>query len=276
MEKFIEIFKELVVKRLQQTYQFTVEFGPKIILAVIILITGLICALLLKKIIAKILKATGFDVLAEKTGLKGFLEKGGIVKKSSSMIGLGFYWLIIFSTLIMVFNTLELPAASRLIQQTLLYIPKIIVAVILFALGIFLSRFVAQFVQTSTHLAKIPVYKMLGRIARYIVIGLTVMIALEYLGVATTIIVQYAIIIFIVVPSIIALILMVGARDIIASFFAGRMLLREYKQGDIIEFDSVSGEIGSIDYFATKIKSRGRELIIPNAELAKKIIKRNL
>lgn len=274
MVKFVEIFQDLVIKRLNQVYRFAIEFGPKIAFSLIILLIGWISALLLKKIVAKLLKALGFDIVSEKTGLKHFLEKGGFTRSPSAAISLSFYWLIIFSALVMAFNTLELEAASQLVKQAVFYLPKIIVAIIFIALGIFLSKFVGKFVESTSHLARVPMYSILGKAARYLVIGLAIMMALEYLGVATTIIIQYAVIIFGMVPLVLSLIFLIGGKDIVASMLAGRFLLKEYKKGDRIEFESISGEIEQIDIVSTKINVSGGKIIIANAELAKKVTKK--
>ena len=275
MSKFGEIFQDLVIKTLKDSYQFVIQLAPKIALSLIILFIGCVCALLLKKIISKLLKALGFDVLADKIGLTNFLEKGGVQKRASSIVGLILYWLIMFSALIMVFNVLELEIASRFIQQTLIYIPKLIVALILLALGIFLSKFVNKFVQASARLANIPFYTALGKIASYVIIGLATVIGLEYLGVATAIIIHYAVIVFIFVPLIIALIFLIGGRDIVFNALASRVLKNEYMKGDVVEFDSISGQIDSIDLVSTKLKSKGGKIIIPNSELIKKIVKKS-
>ena len=270
MSKFAEIFQALVVKKLVQSYQFTMEFGPKIALAIIIFLIGWICAVLLKKIVSKLLKALGFDVLSEKTGLTHVLEKGGIQKKPSALFGLLFYWIIIFSALVMAFNALELNTVSQLIQQTLSYIPKFIVALILLIMGMFLSQFIGKLVETTSHLASIQFYRASGKVARYLVMALAIMICLEYLGVAKTSIV----IIFGIVPLIASLLFIIGGREIVSSILAGRLLMKEYKQGDTIEFDSISGQIKTIDFVVTKIIAKDGEIIIPNLELAKKIIKK--
>ena len=210
----------------------------------------------------------------EKVGFKRFLEKGGIQKNPSLLVGLCFYWLIIFSALIMVFNTLELEVAARLIQRGLIYIPKIMVALVLLALGIFLSQFIRRFVQTSSRLANLPFPEVLGNFARYAIIGLAIIMALEYLDVSTTIIVESFIIIFIVLPLALCLVLIVGGRQIISNILAGRLLINEYKKGETIEFDSIAGQILSIDLLTSKIKSREAEVIVPNSELTGKIVKR--
>lgn len=274
MAKFGEIFQDLVIETLKQVYQFVVEAGPKVALALIILLMGWICAVLLGKIVAKLLKAVGFDVLSEKVGLKRFLVKGGVQRNPSSAIGSAFYWLIVFSALVTAFNTLNLAAASRLIQQIAVYVPRMAVALVLLALGIFLSRFVGKFVETTSHLARIPFPTALGKAAGYAVIGLAVMIALEHLGVPAAIIVELFIVIFGVVPLVCSLIFLIGGKNIISGLLAGRLLKRIYKEGEKIEFDSTSGEIVSIDFLTTKIRSDAGEVLIPNSLLAQKIVRK--
>ncbi|MBU0710016.1 MAG: hypothetical protein KJ793_04810, partial [Candidatus Omnitrophica bacterium] len=74
MLKFNQIFQDLVFKKLEQLYQFIMESGPKIALAIVILLIGWISAVILKKIVSKLLKALGLDVISEKSGFKHFLE----------------------------------------------------------------------------------------------------------------------------------------------------------------------------------------------------------
>lgn len=269
MSQFVEIFQDLVVRRLQQVYGFTIEVGPKILLAIIILLIGWISALLLKKIAGKLLKALGFDVLSEKIGVVRILNRGGVERKPSSVVGLGFYWLIMFSALLMAFNALELAAASQLTRQGILYIPKIIVTIVLIALGIFLSQFIGKFVRTSARLANIPFYEALGVVSQYLIIGLSVMVTLDYLGVATT-----AVIIFAVIPVIVSLIFLIGGREIISDVLAARIIAKEYKKGDLIELDTIKGEIKSFDLMNTTIADSEADILIPNSKLVKSVVKK--
>ena len=271
---FTEIFRNLVLKSLDKVYQFTVAYGPKVMLAAVIFLIGWICAVLLKKITAKLFKALGFDVLSGKFGFKQFLEKGGIRKNPSQLVGLFFYWLIIFSTLVMIFETLELEAASSLIKQAVSYLPNIFVALILLALGIFLSGFVGRFVETTSQLANIRFRGVLSKAARYAVIGFVVMMVLEQLEVASGIVAQSFIIIFGILPLILFLLVLIGGRDIVSSVLAGRLVMNAYKKGDMIELESISGEIESIGFVATKLKKGTEEISVPNAEIVRRIVKK--
>ena len=85
--QFKDIFQELVVRRFQQAFQLSAEFAPKLLFAVLILAVGWVCAVLIKKIVAKLLRAFGVDVVFEKTGGRRFLEEGGVKKRPSILIG---------------------------------------------------------------------------------------------------------------------------------------------------------------------------------------------
>ena len=54
----------------------------------------------------------------------------------------------------------------------------------------------------------------------------------------------------------------------------GRLLAVEYKQGDFIAFDNVTGKISSIGLVSTKVDNGEAEVFIPNYELARKIVTR--
>ena len=274
MAQLQNAFNELVIQTLKQAYVYITELMPKLLLAILIMLIGWVCAVLLKKVVSKLVRGLGFDAVSEKTGLKSFLEKGGVKKNPSYIIGLAFYWLIIFSTLVMVFNTLGLAVASQLLNQAVLYIPKIIVALILLAIGIYLSQLADTFVTTTAHLAKIPFYQALGKLCHYAIIGLAIMMALEQLGVAIAIVAHSFLILFGIIPLICALIFMIGGKDIIASILSRNFIIKKFKAGDKITVDRVSGEIVSIDLVNTTIKSGNEEVIVPNAELASKITRR--
>ena len=81
-------------------------------------------------------------------------------------------------------------------------------------------------------------------------------------------------IIFGLVPFAIALILTFGGRDIIAGVLAGYTLKRIYTEGDKIESKSFSGKVESIDFITTRLSSAFGEIIIPNSELAKAVVKK--
>ncbi len=275
MSELTNVFSQLSFDKLGQMYQAVKPVFSKIILSIVVLLVGWICAVLVKKIIGKLLKALGFDVVSEKVGIRRFLQKGGITRSPSYLVGLGFYWLIIFSAIIMAFNAVHFGLTSQLVKQiTASYAPRIIGALIVLILGVLIAQFAGRFTRTTFRLADVPFASALGTVTHYTIIGLTVIIALERLGVDKSLIIPFLFILFFIVPLMICFVLIVGGREIISSLLAGRFLKKIYAKGEKIQFDSVVGEIDSIDFMTTTIKDIDEEIVIPNSELAKKIIKK--
>ncbi len=275
MNKFMEIFNNLVVQSFSQVSSFIAQYGPGVAFALALILFGWICAVIIRKIVAKLLRAFGFDVLSEKTGFKKFLKKGGIEKAPSSLIGWTFYWIILLNTLIMAQDALDLNVTSQFIQNIILYIPNVIVAIIILALGIFTSRFAFRFVDKTAHLASIPIHSLLGTIARYAVLGLTAIVILEHLNVSQLVVSKSLIVIFGVIPAGFFLLFLVAGRDVVSNIINGRLLLHELKKGEAIKCESISGTVDSIGAVSTKlISDTNEEIVIPNSLLAGKIIRK--
>lgn len=272
MSRFIEIFQKLVVENINMVYQFILRYLPKVVFSLIILFTGWFFALIFRKIVAKLLKASGLDVISDKFGIKKILESGGIKKNVSAIAGSIFYWIIIFSTFIMVFNTLEFEAGSILVKQVLMFVPKMMLFLVLLSCGIYLGEFTNKIIKTSSRLINIQFADFFGKITEFIIIGITILITLKYLNIAPLFFTE----IFIAVLIMLCLIVLVCGKEVISSFISGRFLLKDYKKGDFIEFDNISGMILSIDLVTTKIEKGKEHIIIFNADLLKKIVKKTV
>ncbi|MDP8262974.1 MAG: mechanosensitive ion channel [Candidatus Ancaeobacter aquaticus] len=275
MQKAVETSKEIVVSSVEKYYDVLVIYMHKTIEAICILFIGWIGALLIRKIVTKLFKAFGIDVIAENTGLKSFMVRNGINKNISALIGVAFYWLIILVALVMVFNTYEMQAASNVLWLVAVYIPRIIIAVVIIAIGLRLGQILGVIVDTRARNANIAFASVLGKIANVSIIGLAIMIALEYLSIAPIFISQLFVFIFCIVPLIAAIVIAVAGKDVLSNVFAGKMIKKTYAVGEEINADSVSGTIVSIDIMTTKLENGNQEIIVPNTELAKKVIKRN-
>ena len=274
MDNFVEIFNSLIIQSFNQTYGFIAQHGPGIAFSLALILFGWICAVLTRKIITKLLRALGFDVLSQKLGFNKFLEKGGVTKAPSSIIGLLFYWIILLNAFIMAQDAVGLKVTTRFIQSTILYLPSVLVVIFLLALGVFISKFAYKVVDKTAQVADIPFHSFLGTLARYGIIGFAIIMALEYLNVPTVVITKSILIIFGVIPIVFFLFILVPGRNIIESMFVARFIMNEFKKGDRIEFDSITGQVDSISAISTKLKNGNEEIIIPNSDLIKKVIKK--
>ena len=183
--------KEQLDLFLESSQQFLNEIAvalPQIIGALLILLIGWILARIVKRLSIKGLKLVRFNYLTEKSGIEKFLEKGGVKVSSIDVIGTLIYWIIMLAVILATLNSLKLTAASTLFNQIMLYIPNIIVAILILVIGIYIARLVSQVLITSLKNMEEKTAAMIGLIANYAIIVLTVFIILGQLSIAESIV----------------------------------------------------------------------------------------
>lgn len=166
------------------------EFLPKLILAVIILISGWMLAKFLKLALMKGLRAVNFHVLAEKAGVDDFLRAGGVKTDMVGLLGLLLFWFVLLLALVIAFNSLGLTYITDLVSRVVLFIPNVVVAVLILAGGLYFARFVGRTVGAFSASAGLKDADLLGRVAQYAIVVFIVLIALDQVNVVTDIIRQ--------------------------------------------------------------------------------------
>jgi hypothetical protein len=166
------------------------EFLPKLVLAVIILVIGWLLAKAVRFAVTRGLRAINFHVLAERAGIDGFLQQGGIRIDTVDILALLVYWLIILAALIIGFNSLGLAYITDLLGKIALFLPKVIVAVLILAFGAYFARFVGNAVTTYCRNVELPDADLLGKLTQYAVLVFIVLIALDQMNVGGDIVRQ--------------------------------------------------------------------------------------
>ncbi len=155
------------------------EFLPKLLGVVVILVVGWLVAKLLAVIVVRGLKLVNFNVITERAGLDGFLRQGGVRKSTIDILGILVYWLVILATLLAAFNTLGLTVVSDLFSKITLFVPHVIVAVLILAIGLYFARFVADTVTAYGKNVGLEDAVVVGRVAYYAIMVFVVLITLD-------------------------------------------------------------------------------------------------
>ena len=207
------------------------EFLPKLALAIGVLIAGWLLAKFARFAIVKALRAINFNVLTERSGLDGFLHQGGIETDTTGIFGLLVYWLVILAALIIGFNSMGLTYITGLLGQIVLFVPKVIVALLILAFGAYFARFVGNAVVTYCRNISIQDADVLGKLAQYGIMTFVVLIALDQVNVGGDIVRESFLIILAGVVFAMALAFGLGGKDTAAELI-DRWWPREKKNDD--------------------------------------------
>ena len=161
---------------------------PRIIGFVVVLIVGWIIASLLARGVEALLHAVRFNDLARRSGFADFVQKMGVNDDASGVIASVVKWFVRLITLVVAFDTLGLPAVSGVLQQLLLWLPNLIVALVVLVLGGLAANALSQLVRGATAGAGFSNPEVLATVTKATVWGFAVVVALTQLGIATTLI----------------------------------------------------------------------------------------
>ena len=172
----------MLLESIRESLRQIGAFLPRLLLAIVILIIGWLVAKAVRFAIVKALRAINFNVVTEKAGIDHFLKEGGTDIDTIRVLGSLSYWLVILAALMIASNSLDLAYVTDLIGRIVLFVPKVMVAVVILVFGVYFARFVGA--ALTTYLRNIGVGEagLVGRLALYAIVVFVIMIALDQMG----------------------------------------------------------------------------------------------
>ena len=179
-------------ERVQAAFQTTVDsliaFLPEILAALVVLIIGWIVAVLLGKLVRKLLSLTRIDKALDKVGLKQVRDETGLELSIARFVGDLVKWFLIIVSVLAAADILRLSEISVFLRSILLYFPNVVVAVVIVIIGVLVGNFVQRLVLGAGKTAKLPSIPLISAFARWSVIVFSVLAALVQLQVAASLI----------------------------------------------------------------------------------------
>jgi flagellar biosynthesis protein FliQ len=204
---------DMVLVPLRGFLQEIGNFLPRLGVALAVVVVGWLLAKAFRFSVVKALRALNFHILTERAGIDGFLKQGGTEKDTTDWIGIIGYALVLLASLIVAFNSLGLTQVTDLLGRILLFVPRLLVALLVIVFGGYFARFVANAVQRYFRSAGISDAVMLGRIVRYAVMTFVLLLAFDHLNVGGGLIQETFLILLAGVVFALALAFGLGARD---------------------------------------------------------------
>jgi hypothetical protein len=139
---------------------------PRVLGFAVILIVGWIIASALAAAISAILRTVKFNELAQRAGLSGFVRKMGVQTDAAGFLATLVKWFVRLIVLVTAFDALGLPAVSQVLQQILLWLPNLIVALVVLVIAGLAANALAGLVRGATAESGLGNPDLLATIAR--------------------------------------------------------------------------------------------------------------
>src|SRR5690348_13119498 len=158
---------------------------PRIIGFLVILVIGWLISGALAAGVAALLRAVKFNVLAQNAGIQGFINNMGLRTDAAGLLANIVKWFVRLIVLVVAFDALGLPAVSQVLQQLLLWLPNLVVALIVLVIGGLAANALAGLVRGATSEAGIGSPALMATIARVAVWAFAIVVAVNQIGIAT-------------------------------------------------------------------------------------------
>ncbi|OGY29840.1 MAG: hypothetical protein A3F35_02490 [Candidatus Woykebacteria bacterium RIFCSPHIGHO2_12_FULL_45_10] len=173
-----------VVDAITDSLKATAKFLPSLIAAIVIFVIGVIVATILKRALISLLEAINFESWLSNTGITEALKKADKNLSVSKLLGELLRWFTILIFLLPAVDQLGLGAVNDVLRSLLLYIPNVVVAVIIVAVGAVAAKLARDFVTATATGVGTQFSTVVGRVAQVAIIVFAVLAALTQLGVA--------------------------------------------------------------------------------------------
>ena len=189
------------------------DFLPRLAIALLVILVGWFVAKAVRFAIVRGLHAVNFHVVTQRAGLDGFLRDGGIRADTTEIMGVIVYWLVILGALVVAFNSLGLVYVTDLLGRVVLFVPKVLVALLVLAFGAYFARFIANAITAYGKNVHLQDAELLGRLAQYAILTFVVLIALDQVNIGGDIVRQSFLIILAGVVFALALAFGLGGKE---------------------------------------------------------------
>jgi len=254
LETTSKLFDDLINK--------IIELAPNVILAVLVLIIGLFTAWILQKLIRKFIIYLDWNI-NEKLQAKSL---GVDLKSTAILISKTFYWFVIILTIAIVTHILGLPVLTFWFNGLVTYLPNILAGVIIVFIGIVIGKLAGDLIASGSSRSGITNAAQLGNFVRYLLLIISIFIAIDQVGID----ILFIIVIFSIILGALlfgaALAYGVGARTSVSNILSSYYLQKTYKEGNTIKIGDIEGVIIKITPTAALLDTKSGQVLIPAKE----------
>ena len=269
-----EKLQNSVVSNLTAQWSAVISSLPNLIGAVLILVLGIIVALIFKKISQTLLRRVGLDRISSKAGVSEVMQDAGMVKRPSIFAGKIVFWMVLFVFLVPAANMLGLTELVTLFKGFISFLPKIITALVIIIFGMMFAQFLRRTIMEKPSTIGSNSAKTLGNLVYGTMVTVIVLVALEQLEIETVLLHNIIMLVVGGMMLMLAVAVGLGSRDVARNLLNGIYAREQFKQGDVIEVDGITGVVSEVGALSTLITVDEGELVsIPNSTLYQQVIK---
>ena len=164
-----------------------VLFVPRLVAATILFAGGFVVALLVRRGVQWLLARLAVDRLSMRTGASEMLRMADL-PTAEVLIAKIVFWIVWLGFIVSAVDTLQFQSFQGLVNEFFRFVPRFLVALLVLAIGFLVGNFLWRATLLASVNAGLPGARLLSGALRVLVIAIGIVMALEGLGLATTVV----------------------------------------------------------------------------------------
>ncbi len=166
-----------------------IDYLPNLLAGIVLLGLGWLVGWIVKRIVVQLLVALKFDRLFTRMRWRRALSKADVRYALFEFVGNMFFFIVFLIFLNSALDAMKLTILSNLIQRGVLFIPKLIVALIIFGFGWIIAGRVSNSVYNALIKENVPEYSLISRFTRFVILLFFSAMALAEIDIAVEIVI---------------------------------------------------------------------------------------
>ncbi|MBW6486456.1 MAG: hypothetical protein K0B01_09945 [Syntrophobacterales bacterium] len=228
----MNLMDRIILEPAAKSVESILVFLPNILTSLFIFLTGLVISLAIKFCLEWLFKAIGLNSFSRRLGFQELLKKGGVKDALSLLLAKFFGGVIFLIFTLLAMRALEIDILVRLVEKFLFYLPNIVIALLILLSGWLLGNFLGRTVLIAAVNAGITFSRFVAAFVKYIIVALSVTMALEHVGIGKeTVEIAFAVVFSGMVLAL-SLAFGLGGKDIAKEFLEKKLKENKEQQDD--------------------------------------------
>ena len=246
---------------------------PVILGVLLLLLVGWLVACISQAVVVRLLRRLGLDRLADRTGITRGLATIGTLSSLSYVLARTIYWLILIFFILVALGALGLTdVVTSALNGFFAFLPRLVAATVIFLIGAFIARIVGDGITAMAAQSNMPSGRVLGQAVRYSLLLVVAILALDEIGVQTTILTTVIIVAVAAVAFGLALAFGLGNRQLAHGIMAGFHAREEFEPGQTLAVGEHTGRLIRIGATKTLLKTSDGQISLPNVLLLNEVV----
>ena len=242
-------------------------FVPRMAVAIIVFLIGWFLAKLLSSILKKVLTTLRVDAIGEKLNEVEFMQENNVSVKISTILCKILYYMVMMIFMIAATDILGVPVISKFVGSIIDYIPKLISALGIVLIGIFISDLIGKIVRTTCESLGIPSAKIISSVVFYLMLVTIIVSALTQADINTDFLASNITVILGAGALAFAIGYGLASRDLVSNYLASFYNKNKVRVGDEIVIENVRGKVVLIDTNSIVVQTNDSAVIFPLSKL---------